>query len=222
MLRIHGCVIARVGAGTRVRAVQQPVAERAARVDRVQDAERRLARVGGQRRTVDRGSHGGTMLAERSALAVLARVECAIRVTRPLLRLRRCPRGPRRGALAVAAPAHVRSLRIHRARTIDRTRLVAALVVERRSFRARALDPRALGAAAREARAIRRRALGAGPLEARRPRVRVLRAGPLETRSLGALDPRTLAVRPIAARPLEAGSLGALEATPLTLRALDA
>jgi len=205
-----------------MRAVQQPVAERAARVDGVQDAERRLARIGGQRRAVDRGSHGGTVLAERRARAMLGCVGPAVRVSRPVVRLRRSPGVPGRGALAVAAPAHVRALRIDRTRTIDRAGLVATLVAERGTLGARTLGARALGATAREARAIRGRALGAGALETRPPRVRVLCTGPLETRSLGALDPRTLAVRPIAARPVEAGSLGALEATPLTLRALDA
>jgi len=45
---VHERLIARVLVAARVRAIQQPVAERAARVGGVQDLERRLARVGGK------------------------------------------------------------------------------------------------------------------------------------------------------------------------------
>jgi hypothetical protein len=46
---VHQRLVPAIGPTARVRAIQQPVGERAARVGRVQDLQRRLARIAGQR-----------------------------------------------------------------------------------------------------------------------------------------------------------------------------
>src|SRR6185436_10927511 len=78
-----------------------------------------------------------------------------------------CAGARRVGALAVAAPAHVRALRVGGARTVHGAGLVAAVVVMCGALGARAFETRPLEARPLGLRTIRARGLGTGALEPR-------------------------------------------------------
>src|SRR6185436_12004691 len=123
-----------------------------------------------------------------------------------------CARARRVGAFAVAAPAHVRALRVGGARTVHGAGLVAAVVVMCGAVGARAFRVRALRTGALEPRALCRRPLRSRTLGARTIRMRAFRS-----RTLGA---RTLRMWTLRSRALEARALGELagRAAPLAPR----
>jgi len=131
---VHQRAVARIGSAARVRALQQAIAEGAARVGGVQDAQRRLARVGRQRRL--RTVVVGREAAIRSVPGSLRLP--ALRSTRgsarraTILALRSTARGSARASARIAvavrsarAPtATARRVAVNRARTVDRALLV--------------------------------------------------------------------------------------------------
>ena len=152
-------------------------------------------------------------------------------MVRPILGLGGGPAFAPRGRLAVATPAHVRTLRVDGTRTIHRAGLVAALVVDGGTIRSRALEPRALHGTSLEAGSVVRRLvgtwlvgtrpIGTRPVEAGTPGARVLGARrPLCSWSLeaGRFEARTLDARPLGTWALEARTFGA---RPLGTRALE-
>ena len=123
---VHQREIARLGSAARVRAIQQAVAERAARVDRLQDAQRGLARIARQRRHLP--GFVTHFTPGQAPAALLARFG------RPPVH------DAPRPAIATAIR---RTVRIDRARTIDRVRLSA---FERAGRRLNAIARRSAGA----------------------------------------------------------------------------